>query len=158
MSESTSITEKDINLMQRAIELARKGEGLAQPNPMVGAVLVREEQIIGEGYHIYENLKHAEVLAIEEAGTLAQGSTLYCSLEPCCHYGRTSPCTDAIIQAGITRAFIAIVDNDRRVSGRGIEQLREAGVEVIVGVCEQEAYELNRDYFLSRDEKAGKQA
>ncbi len=151
MSEPNHITEKDIRFMQRAISLARKGEGLAQPNPMVGAILVRNGEIVGEGYHLFANFKHAELVAIEAAGTLAQGSTLYCSLEPCCHYGRTPPCTDAIIQAGIARAFIAIVDNDARVRGRGIEQLREAGIEVTLGVCQQEAYELNRDYFISRN-------
>jgi len=140
--------------MQRAIELARQGEGLAHPNPMVGAILVRDGEIVGEGYHLFANIKHAEIVAIEAAGKAAQGSTLYCSLEPCCHYGRTPPCTDAIIQAGIARAFIAIVDNDERVRGRGIEQMREAGIEVILGVCEQEAYELNRDYFISRNIEA----
>jgi diaminohydroxyphosphoribosylaminopyrimidine deaminase/5-amino-6-(5-phosphoribosylamino)uracil reductase len=154
MSEGIKITEKDTRFMRRALELARKGDGLAQPNPMVGALLVRDGIVVGEGFHIYANLKHAEVLAIEDAGEAAQGATLYCSLEPCCHYGRTPPCTNAIIQAGIARAFIAIVDNDIRVHGRGIEQLREAGIEVIVGVCEPEAYELNRDYFISRTDEA----
>ena len=158
MSESKLFTEDDKKFMRRALELARKGEGLAHPNPMVGAILVRDDEIVGEGYHLFANIKHAEIVAIEDAGTAAQGSTLYCSLEPCCHYGRTPPCTNAIIQAGIARAFIAIVDNDIRVHGRGIEQLREAGIEVIVGVCEPEAYELNRDYFISRMGEAGIQS
>jgi diaminohydroxyphosphoribosylaminopyrimidine deaminase / 5-amino-6-(5-phosphoribosylamino)uracil reductase len=141
------MTNLDIRYMQLAIELARKGEGMAHPNPMVGAILVREGRIVGEGYHVFEKVKHAEGIALEMAGELAKGATLYCSLEPCCHYGRTSPCTDALIEAGISRAVIAIVDTDTRVSGLGIKQLREAGIEVVVGVCEAEAYHLNREYF-----------
>src|SRR5262245_55782167 len=115
---------EQIEYMKRALELARLGEGVASQNPMVGAVLVRDGEIVGEGFHIFENIKHAEVVALENAGGKARGATLYCSLEPCCHFGRTSPCTDALIEAGIARAIIAIVDNDSRVSGRGIAQLR----------------------------------
>lgn len=155
---SAMSAKEDNQFMRRAIELARLGEGLASPNPMVGAVLVRDGEVIGEGFHTYEGVKHAEVVALDVAGDRARGATLYCSLEPCCHFGRTSPCTDAVIEAGIARAVIAIVDNDSRVSGRGIRQLRDAGIEVILGVCEEEAYELNLDYFRSRSEQAPKAA
>jgi diaminohydroxyphosphoribosylaminopyrimidine deaminase / 5-amino-6-(5-phosphoribosylamino)uracil reductase len=141
---------EDIKYMQMAIELARKGEGFASPNPLVGALIVRNEQIVGEGYHVYEKVKHAEGIAFDMAGELAKGATLYCSLEPCCHYGRTPPCTDAIIEAGIARAVIAIVDPDSRVSGLGIKQLKEAGIEVVVGVCQEEAYNLNIEYFSTK--------
>lgn len=133
--------------MLRAIELARRGEGLAKPNPMVGAVLVRDGEIVGEGFHIFANVKHAEILALEDAGERSRGATLYCSLEPCCHYGRTPPCTDALIEAGIVRAVIAVPDPDPRVSGRGITQLRAAGIDVVVGICEAKAQQLNQEYF-----------
>ena len=139
--------ERDETFMMRAFELARQGAGLVSPNPMVGAVLVNEDRIVGEGYHRYDRLKHAETYAIEEAGDMARGATLYCSLEPCCHYGRTSPCTDALIEAGITRAVIAIEDSDPRVSGRGISQLRSAGIEVEVGLPGSEALRINECYF-----------
>jgi diaminohydroxyphosphoribosylaminopyrimidine deaminase / 5-amino-6-(5-phosphoribosylamino)uracil reductase len=144
------MTNEDIQFMEQAIELARKGEGLAAPNPMVGAVIVRDGQVVGEGFHIFETLKHAEVVALEAAGELARGATLYCNLEPCCHHGRTPPCTDAMIEAGITRAIVAIVDPDSRVSGSGIQQLRDAGIEVVVGLCETDAYNLNVEYFSAK--------
>jgi diaminohydroxyphosphoribosylaminopyrimidine deaminase/5-amino-6-(5-phosphoribosylamino)uracil reductase len=145
------MNDEAIRYMQHAIELARRGEGLAKPNPMVGAVLVRNGEIVGEGFHIFAEIKHAEVIALENAGERARGATLYCSLEPCCHYGRTPPCTDALIAAGIVRAVIAVPDPDPRVSGRGIEQLRTAGIEVTVGVCEAEARELNQEYFVRKN-------
>lgn len=146
---------EDISYMQKAIALARKGEGVASPNPLVGAILVREGRIVGEGFHIFEKVKHAEGIALDMAGELAKGATLYCSLEPCCHYGRTPPCTDALIEAGIARAVIAIVDPDSRVSGLGIKQLKDAGIEVVVGVCEEEAYNLNREYFSIKGKTPG---
>lgn len=138
--------------MKRAIELAKQGKGKASPNPLVGAILVLNHKIVGEGFHVFENVKHAEGIALEMAGELAKGATLYCSLEPCCHYGRTPPCTDALIEAGIARAVIAIVDTDSRVSGSGIKHLQEAGIEVVVGVCEEEAYNLNLEYFSAKDQ------
>jgi pyrimidine deaminase RibD-like protein len=142
----------ELEYMKRALELARRGAGLVSPNPMVGAVLVKGGQIVGEGYHRYDWLKHAEVCAIDVAGPLAAGSTLYCTLEPCCHHGRTPPCTDALIEAGITRAIIAMKDPDPRVSGRGIELLQSAGIAVEVGLCEQEASRVNEAYlkFIQR--------
>ena len=127
--------------------IARLGDGLVSPNPMVGAVLVKNGVIVGEGHHRYDRLKHAESHAIEMAGHESRGATLYCSLEPCCHHGRTSPCTDAVIEAGIVRAVVAIKDPNPLVNGRGIEQLREAGIQVEVGLFEEEAARLNECYF-----------
>jgi diaminohydroxyphosphoribosylaminopyrimidine deaminase/5-amino-6-(5-phosphoribosylamino)uracil reductase len=145
------MTHEDMNFMKQALALAKKGEGLAAPNPMVGALIVRNGQIMGEGFHLFDGIKHAEVIALEMAGDLAKGATLYCSLEPCCHHGRTPPCTDALIEAGIARAVIAIVDPDSRVSGSGIQQLKDAGIEVVVGVCESEAHDLNIEYFSAKE-------
>lgn len=133
--------------MKRAIELARRGAGLVSPNPMVGAVLVNDGRVVGEGYHRYDLLKHAESYAIEAAGKLARGATLYCNLEPCCHHGRTPPCTAALIEAKVARVVIAIKDPDPRVNGRGIDQLREAGIAVHVGFLEDRAQRLNESYF-----------
>lgn len=137
----------DLEHMKRALELARRGAGLVSPNPMVGAVLVNDGRVVGEGYHRYDWLKHAEVCAIDRAGALASGATLYCTLEPCCHHGRTPPCTDALIAAGISRAVVAMKDPDPRVSGRGVELLRSAGMRVEVGLCEQEASGINEAYL-----------
>lgn len=139
--------DTDTLLMQLSLELARQGAGLVSPNPLVGAVLVKEGEVVGEGYHRYDLLKHAEAYAIETAGDRARGATLYCNLEPCCHHGRTPPCTDALIEAGIARAVIAIKDPDPRVSGRGIEQLRKAGIDVEIGLLNDRALQLNESYF-----------
>lgn len=139
--------DTDTLLMKRTLELARRGAGLVSPNPMVGAVLVNGGRVVGEGYHRYDLLRHAESYAIDAAGKLARGATLYCNLEPCCHHGRTPPCTDALIEAGIARAVIAVRDPDQRVNGRGIDQLREAGIEVEVGLLEDRARRLNESYF-----------
>jgi pyrimidine deaminase RibD-like protein len=139
--------ETDSTFMKRALELARRGAGLVSPNPMVGAVLVSEGRVIGEGFHRYDKLRHAESYAIEMAGELARGATLYCSLEPCCHHGRTPPCTNALIEAGIARAIISTRDPDPRVSGHGIDQLRATGISVEVGLCESEALRLNESYL-----------
>ncbi len=127
----------DTEFMNRALELALRGAGLVSPNPMVGAVIVRDGRVVGEGYHRYDRLRHAESYALEMAGRQARGATVYCSLEPCCHYGRTPPCTDGLIEAGIARVVVALTDPDPRVSGRGVEQLRAAGIEVEVGLCER---------------------
>jgi pyrimidine deaminase RibD-like protein len=137
----------DLTYMQRSLDLAAKGAGLVSPNPMVGAVLVKDDLIIGEGYHRYDKLKHAESFALERAGTAARGATLYCSLEPCCHHGRTPPCTDSLIEAGIKRAVIATADPDSRVNGHGIELLRAEGIEVEVGLLSDEAVRLNEAYI-----------
>ena len=132
--------------MQHALALARKGLGLASPNPMVGCVIVREGQIVGEGFHQYEWRDHAEIVALKSAGEKARGATLYVTLEPCNHTGRTGPCTEAIIAAGIQRVVAAMDDPNLVNSGRGFERLRAAGIEVFTGVCEQEARRLNEPF------------
>jgi pyrimidine deaminase RibD-like protein len=137
----------DTFFMKRALDLARRGAGLVSPNPMVGAVIVNQGEVVGEGFHLYEGLRHAESYAIEMAGGRARGATLYCSLEPCSHHGRTPPCADALVEAGISRALIATRDPDLRVSGRGIERLLKAGIKVEVGLCEEEAARLNEAFF-----------
>ncbi len=142
----TSANAPDERWMRRALELARRGEALAHPNPMVGALLVRGGRVVGEGFHTWEGLRHAEVLAIERAGGRARGATLYINLEPCCHAGRTGPCTDAVIAAGIRRVVAAMPDPNPLVSGRGFRKLRRAGVEVAVGTSEAEARHLNEAF------------
>jgi diaminohydroxyphosphoribosylaminopyrimidine deaminase / 5-amino-6-(5-phosphoribosylamino)uracil reductase len=132
-----------IGYMQRAMSLARKATGLASPNPLVGCVLVREGKIVGEGFHQYDWRDHAEVVAIKSAGEKAQGSTLYVNLEPCNHTGRTGPCTEAIIKAGIQRVVASIDDPNPVVAGTGYDRLRAAGIEVFTGVLEEEARRLN---------------
>jgi diaminohydroxyphosphoribosylaminopyrimidine deaminase/5-amino-6-(5-phosphoribosylamino)uracil reductase len=136
----------DIRFMQHALTLARKGAGLASPNPMVGCVIVREGQIVGEGFHQYEWRDHAEIVALKSAGEKARGSTLYVALEPCNHSGRTGPCTEAIIAAGIKRVVAATEDPNPVNSGRGFERLRSAGIEVLTGVCEEEARRVNEAF------------
>jgi len=132
--------------MARALELARQGIALASPNPHVGAVVVREGKIVGEGVHTYEGRKHAEVLALEQAGENARGATLYLNLEPCCHTGRTGPCVDAVIAAGIERVVAAMADPNPEVAGKGFARLREAGIEVSTGVGTGEARKLNEAF------------
>lgn len=132
--------------MQHALALARKGAGLASPNPMVGCVIVREGQIVGEGFHQYDWRDHAEIVALKSAGEKARGATLYVNLEPCNHTGRTGPCTEAIIVAGIQRVVAAMDDPNPVNSGRGFERLRATGIEVFTGVCEDEARSLNEAF------------
>ena len=132
--------------MARALALARKGLALAHPNPMVGAIVVAEGREVGRGLHTYDGLKHAEILALEEAGGRARGATLYVNLEPCSHTGRTGPCTDAILAAGVRRVVAAMPDPNPRVSGRGFEILRQAGVEVVSGILEADARRLNEAF------------
>jgi diaminohydroxyphosphoribosylaminopyrimidine deaminase/5-amino-6-(5-phosphoribosylamino)uracil reductase len=128
--------------MDRAIELAARGVALASPNPMVGAVLVRKGKIVGEGFHTYEGVRHAEIVALEVAGETARGATLYINLEPCCHKGRTGPCTNALISAGVKRVVAAMADPNPAVGGRGFKHLRAAGIEVSTGLREVEARRL----------------
>lgn len=133
--------------LQRALELARAGVGLASPNPYVGAVITDAEgNIVGTGTYTYAGVKHAEILALAEAGVKARGGTLYINLEPHAHQGRTPPCTDALIGAGIRRVVASMADPNPKVSGRGFEQLRAAGVEVEIGSLEQEARRLNEGF------------
>jgi diaminohydroxyphosphoribosylaminopyrimidine deaminase / 5-amino-6-(5-phosphoribosylamino)uracil reductase len=133
--------EDDQKWMARALELAAKGEGLASPNPMVGAVLVRDGRVIAEAFHTYDGLRHAEIIALEAAGESARGATLFVNLEPCCHTGRTGPCTRALVSASVARVVAAMPDPNRAVSGRGFKELRAAGIQVDCGCtsgsCEQ---------------------
>lgn len=139
------------NFMRQALDLARAGIGLASPNPCVGAVLVDDQgQVIGTGTHTYEGVKHAEVLAVEAAaqrgGKRARGATLYINLEPCSHQGRTGPCADALIAAGVKRVVAAMEDPNPRVSGLGFAKLRAAGIQVDVGLCAEDATRLNEAF------------
>ena len=133
--------------MKQALDLARQGIGLASPNPCVGALIVDERgRIVGRGCHTYEGRKHAETLAIEEAGEKARGNTLYLNLEPCSHVGRTGPCADAVIQAGIQRVVASMRDPNPQVSGEGFARLRTAGIEVLEGILEEPARKLNEAF------------
>jgi len=132
--------------MNRALALARRGEGLASPNPKVGAVIVRNGRVVGAGFHTYAGRKHAEILALEAAGKRAKGATLYVNLEPCCHQGRTGPCTNALIEAGVRRVVAAVRDPNPAVAGRGLRQLRSAGIEVETGLLYAEAQRLNMGF------------
>jgi diaminohydroxyphosphoribosylaminopyrimidine deaminase/5-amino-6-(5-phosphoribosylamino)uracil reductase len=138
--------------MRRALELAERGRGWVEPNPMVGAVLVHQGQVVGEGWHQRYGEAHAEVHAIAQAGPRSRGATLYVTLEPCCHYGKTPPCTDALIAAGIARVVVAMTDPFPQVAGQGIEKLRSAGIPVEVGLLQDDARRLNAAY-LTRLEK-----
>src|ERR1700676_2164111 len=140
--------------MQHALALARKGTGLGTANPMGRCVIVREGQIVGEGFHQYEWRDHAEIVALKSAGEKARGATLYVALEPCNHIGRTGPCTEAIIAAGVQRVVAAVGDPNPVNSGRGFDRLRAAGIEVFTGVCEEEARSLNEAFaFWIRTKK-----
>src|SRR5690348_5671463 len=130
-------SQSDEHWMRRALALAEQSVGLASPNPAVGCVLVKDDQIIGEGFHAYELRDHAEIVALKAAGPAAKGSTAYTTLEPCSHTGRTGPCADALIEAGVARVVVGMVDPDRNVSGEGVERLRAAGVIVDVGLYEE---------------------
>src|SRR5471030_917330 len=115
--------------MGDALALARKGAALASPNPMVGCVIVREAEVAGSGFHTWDGLKHAEILALEEAGERARGATVYVTLEPCSHTGRTGPCSDALIAAGVAKVVVASADPNPLVSGEGMRKLRAAGID-----------------------------
>ncbi|MDW8097261.1 MAG: bifunctional diaminohydroxyphosphoribosylaminopyrimidine deaminase/5-amino-6-(5-phosphoribosylamino)uracil reductase RibD, partial [Aquificaceae bacterium] len=133
--------------MRRALELALQRKGLTHPNPTVGCVVVKDGRIVGEGYHERAGMPHAEVVALQRAGEKARGATLYVTLEPCTHFGRTPPCTDAILKAGVKRVFVATLDPNPLVSGAGVERLRRAGLEVSVGLLQEEARRINEDFF-----------
>jgi len=145
MSVQTA-TRTDQQWMDLALELARQGEALASPNPLVGAVVVRENTEVAHAFHTYDGIKHAEVLALEAAGAAARGATLYTNLEPCSHHGRTGPCVEAIIEAGIGRVVAAMPDSNPNVNGRGFERLRTASIEVVTGIREEEARRLNEAF------------
>ena len=141
------LTAQDHQFMKQALELAARGVALASPNPCVGAVLVDDTgAVVGQGFHTYEGRKHAEVLALEEAGGRAQGATLYVNLEPCSHVGRTGPCAGELIAAGVKRVFAAMNDPNPAVRGQGFGKLHAAGVEVHTGLLESEARKLNESF------------
>jgi diaminohydroxyphosphoribosylaminopyrimidine deaminase/5-amino-6-(5-phosphoribosylamino)uracil reductase len=143
------MTAEDIGQvwMTRALALAERGRGYVEPNPLVGAVIVRDGQVIGKGWHQRYGEAHAEVNALAAAGEAARGATLYVTLEPCCHHGKTPPCTDAVLRAGIRRVVAAMLDPFPQVAGQGVAMLRAAGVQVEVGLLEAEARRLNAPYL-----------
>jgi diaminohydroxyphosphoribosylaminopyrimidine deaminase/5-amino-6-(5-phosphoribosylamino)uracil reductase len=144
-AESDKIIDR--SYMQRALELAATAQGRTSPNPMVGAVLVKGGKVVGEGFHAYAGSDHAEGVAIRDAQGEAQGATLYVTLEPCCHFGKTPPCTDRILRAGIARVVAACQDPNPAVDGKGLAALREAGIPVEVGCLAEEAARLNEAFF-----------
>ncbi|ACK68963.1 riboflavin biosynthesis protein RibD [Gloeothece citriformis PCC 7424] len=137
----------DREMMQHCINLARQAAGKTSPNPMVGAVIVKDGQVIGEGFHPKAGQPHAEVFALKQAAEQAKGATIYISLEPCNHYGRTPPCTEALIEAQVNKVVIGMIDPDPRVSGSGVKRLQEAGIEVVVGVEEDACRRLNEGFI-----------
>lgn len=142
-----SFTHFDFQMMSRAIQLAKRGKYTTTPNPNVGCVIVQGTTIVGEGFHAKAGEPHAEVHALRMAGEMAKGATAYVTLEPCSHFGRTPPCANGLIDAGITKVVCAMQDPNPQVSGRGISLLREAGIEVVVGLLEQDAWQLNQGFF-----------
>ncbi|WP_263353862.1 bifunctional diaminohydroxyphosphoribosylaminopyrimidine deaminase/5-amino-6-(5-phosphoribosylamino)uracil reductase RibD [Acidicapsa acidisoli] len=147
MTDAMAAAEKDTVWMGKALDLARHGIGLCSPNPVVGCVILdRQGEVAGEGWHEYDRLDHAEVVAIRAAGDRAKGGTAYVTLEPCNHTGRTGPCTQALITAGVARVVAATRDPNPLVAGTGLERLRQAGIAVEVGVCQAEAQRLNEGF------------
>ncbi|MDE3169442.1 MAG: bifunctional diaminohydroxyphosphoribosylaminopyrimidine deaminase/5-amino-6-(5-phosphoribosylamino)uracil reductase RibD [Acidobacteriota bacterium] len=145
-SNSEPGAEIDACWMARALALASRGAALAHPNPTVGAVLVKNGRVIGEGFHRYDRRDHAEIVALKKAGARARGATLYVTLEPCCTTGRTGPCTNAVIAAGVKRVVAAMRDPNPAVAGRGLAELRRAGIETREGAGEAEASRLNEGF------------
>jgi len=142
------MSRADYEYMARALQLAACGLYTTHPNPRVGCVLVRDGKIVGEGWHERAGEPHAETHALQQAGEGARGATAYVTLEPCCHHGRTPPCTDALIQAGVARVVVAMLDPNPRVAGQGLEQLKHAGIEVETGVLGSEAEKLNPGFIM----------
>jgi diaminohydroxyphosphoribosylaminopyrimidine deaminase/5-amino-6-(5-phosphoribosylamino)uracil reductase len=146
-----AVIEEDERFMSLALDLALRGRGLTSPNPLVGAVVVRDGAVVGQGYHRRAGEAHAEVEAVREAGRRAHGATLYVTLEPCNHHGRTPPCVDAVLTAGVRRVVVAVADPNPRVIGGGASALRDAGVEVRVGCLEADARAANRIFFTAME-------
>jgi diaminohydroxyphosphoribosylaminopyrimidine deaminase/5-amino-6-(5-phosphoribosylamino)uracil reductase len=139
-----------LDYMTEALSLAEKGRFTVSPNPMVGCVIVKENQIVGRGFHYFPGESHAEIFALREADEQARNATMYVTLEPCCHYGRTPPCVDEIIRSGIKEIFIAIIDSNPAISGKSMEKLQQAGVIVHLGLQGEKAKQLNEIYFYFR--------
>ena len=146
------VSAKEQKFMKLALELALKGRGFTKPNPLVGAILVKNNRIVGKGYHKASGNDHAEIAAIRNAGKNSVSSTLYVNLEPCCHKGKTGPCTDAIVEAGISKVVFSLVDPNPLVKGKGARKLRNAGIEVGSGLLRKEAQQLN-DIYLGYQRK-----
>jgi len=144
---------KDEQCMHLALSLARKGMGTTSPNPMVGAVIVRGNRVIGKGYHRKAGMPHAEIVALNDAKEEARGATLYINLEPCAHVGRTPPCVNSIIAAGVRRVVVAMLDPNPLVNGKGVNELKKAGIEVKVGLLEEEAKRLNEAFVVYMEKK-----
>jgi len=142
-----SFTEPDRAAMRRALELAARGLNTTHPNPRVGCVIVQADRTVGEGWHEWPGESHAEIMALRAAGEHAAGASAYVTLEPCCHFGRTPPCVDALIAAGVRRVVFAIEDPNPKVSGQGAQRLRSAGLEVQGGLLQHEATELNAGFI-----------
>lgn len=140
-------TSQDLKWMRYALELAQKGSFTVRPNPAVGCVLVKDERLVGEGWHLKAGEPHAEVLALRQAAEHAAGATAYVTLEPCSHYGKTPPCADALIQAGVSRVVIAMQDPNPQVAGQGVKRLQQAGIAVDLGVNERGAQQLNEGFI-----------
>lgn len=145
--------QKDIYFLKKTFSLAKKGEGKTAPNPLVGAILVKNQKIISCGYHHQAGKPHAEIEAFKAAKENLKGATLYVNLEPCCHFGRTSPCVDDIIKRGIKRVVIAITDPNPQVSGKAIKKLKKAGIQVEVGMLKDDARNLNEVFFKNMEKK-----
>lgn len=141
------ITDIDRAMMYRCLQLARRALGRTSPNPLVGSVIVRDGNIVGEGFHPGAGKPHAEIFALRDAGDLAKGSTIYVSLEPCNHYGRTGPCSEALVKAGVSKVVVGMVDPNPLVAGGGIKRLRDSGIEVVVGVEEEACRQLNEAFI-----------
>jgi riboflavin biosynthesis protein RibD len=137
---------EDLALMLRCLELAERGRGRVWPNPLVGCVLVRDGVILAEGWHLGPGLFHAELDALQKVGLRAPNATLVVNLEPCCHYGRTPPCTNTIISSGVTRVVVGMYDPNPLVNGGGIKQLSHHGIEVVCGVAESLCLNQNKDF------------
>jgi diaminohydroxyphosphoribosylaminopyrimidine deaminase/5-amino-6-(5-phosphoribosylamino)uracil reductase len=142
-----SVPDKNIDFMEYALGLSRLALGYTSPNPAVGAVLVKDDEVVGSGYTQPAGFAHAEIMALRQAGEKARGSTLYVTLEPCCHFGRTPPCTRALIDAGVVEVHAAMIDPNPIVAGKGIAELRKAGIKVIAGEFEAKAREINEAYI-----------
>ncbi|MDR7865645.1 MAG: bifunctional diaminohydroxyphosphoribosylaminopyrimidine deaminase/5-amino-6-(5-phosphoribosylamino)uracil reductase RibD [Sporomusaceae bacterium] len=138
---------QDIAYMRKALEIARRACGRTSPNPLVGALVVKDGRVVGEGCHLCAGTPHAEVHALAAAGEAARGATVYVTLEPCCHFGRTGPCADALIAAGVKKVVAAMTDPNPKVCGQGLDRLRAAGVEVVEGVLAAEAARLNEAFL-----------
>ena len=143
----------DETYIRRTFELAQKGVGLTSPGAMVGAVIVKDDKVVGEGFYTYDGIRHAETIALEQAGPEARGSTIYTNLEPCSHQGRTPPCARALIEAGVERVVCAMEDPNPEVNGRGIAMLRAAGIRVQSGILDREARQLNEAFIVYKTER-----